>query len=121
MQKIIAILDDEPEMEEIYKLLLENEINENKINLSFFSDPRRFVRWIEGNKPDIVLTDINMPHFSGRDVISLVKRNCSTARTYVVSGDEEFEHSQLMNELEVNFYLSKPINILDFHETLNLA
>jgi len=121
VEKIIAILDDEPEMEEIYNLLLENEINEKKIYLNFFSDPRRFVCWIEGNKPDIVLTDINMPHFGGLDVIKIVKNKCSTARTYIVSGDEELEHSQMMHELGVHSYFSKPINLLDFQGTLNLS
>ena len=121
MEKIIAILDDEPEMEEIYTLLLENEIIEKKINLNFFSDPRRFISWIEVNRPDIVMTDINMPYFNGLDVIRIVKKNCSTAKTFIVSGDEELEHTRMMNELGVHSYISKPLNLYAFQGTLNLS
>ena len=121
MRKIIAILDDEQEMEEIYHLLLENEILKKKIHFHFFSDSRLFARWIEGNRPDIVLTDLNMPHFTGQEIIRLVKNKYSTAKTYIISGDEECEHLEVMNELGVSSFLSKPINIQTFQGALNLT
>jgi two-component system response regulator YesN len=120
VQKIIAILDDEPEMEEIYSLLLDEEIFKKKINFNFFSDARIFARWIEENKPDIVMTDINMPYFTGHDVIRIVKSKCPFTKTFIVSGDDEFEHTQMMSELGVNTYFSKPIDLQAFQGSLNL-
>ena len=121
MQKIIAILDDEQEMGEIYHLLLEKEIVEKKIHFYFFSDSRLFARWIEGNRPDVVLTDLNMPFLTGQEVIRLVRNKYSTAKTYIISGDVEDEHQKVMKELGVSSFLSKPINFQSFQGTLNLT
>ncbi len=108
--KLIAVVDDEMEMEFIYSLMLEKQIKRGLIQLKFFSDSRVFVKWLEHNRPDLILTDINMPYLDGPSVIDLVRKSGRSIPTYFVSGHEESDFKKIMRELGVYRFLSKPLN-----------
>lgn len=117
MPKLVAVIDDEVEMECIYSILLEKPIKKGLIELKFFSDSRTFVSWIENNQPDLILSDINMPHLDGPNVMELVKKTGRSIPTYFVSGYDEHEFRKIMRELGVYRFLSKPLN---FNNVLGL-
>ncbi len=117
MTKLIAVVDDELEMEYIYSLLLEKQIKRGLIKLKFFSDSRVFVEWLNHNKPDLILTDINMPYMDGPAVIELVRKSGRSIPTYFVSGYDEAEFKKIMRELGVYRFISKPLN---FNNVLGL-
>lgn len=110
MTKLIAVVDDELEMEYIYSLLLEKQIKRGLIKLKFFSDSRIFMEWLNHNEPDLILTDINMPYMDGPTVIDLVKKSGRSIPTYFVSGYDESEFRKIMRELGVYRFISKPLN-----------
>lgn len=110
MQKVVAVIDDELEMEDLYELILEKQIKRGLIDLKFFSDSRDFLGWFKGNKPDLILSDINMPHLDGPEVMKLVRKTGSGIPTYFVSGYAESEYAQAMKELGVYRFISKPMN-----------
>lgn len=110
MAKLIAVVDDELEMEYIYSLLLEKQMKRGLIKLKFFSDSRVFMEWLNHNEPDLILTDINMPYMDGPTVIELVKKSGRSIPTYFVSGYDESEFRKIMRELGVYRFISKPLN-----------
>ena len=110
MQKVVAVIDDELEMEDLYELILEKQIKRGLINLKFFSDSRDFLNWFQGNQPDLILSDINMPHLGGPEVMKLVRKSGSGIPTYFVSGYAESEYARAMKELGVYRFISKPMN-----------
>lgn len=110
MAKLIAVVDDELEMEYIYSLVLEKQIKRGLIKLKFFSDSRIFMEWLNHNDPDLILTDINMPYMDGPTVIDLVKKSGRSIPTYFVSGYDESEFRKIMRELGVYRFISKPLN-----------
>ncbi len=110
MAKLIAVVDDELEMEYIYSLVLEKQIKRGLIKLKFFSDSRVFMEWLNHNEPDLILTDINMPFMDGPTVIDLVKKSGRSIPTYFVSGYDESEFKKIMRELGVYRFISKPLN-----------
>lgn len=111
MQKVIAVIDDETEMEDLYRLLLESPIKKGLIELKFFSDSRLFAGWLNDNRPDLILTDINMPHLDGLDLMGLVRKTGRDIPTYFVSGYDQREFEKIMRELGVYRFLSKPLNL----------
>lgn len=117
MAKVIAVVDDELEMEYIYKLILEKQIRRGLIKLRFFSDSRNFLSWLKHNEPDLILTDINMPHLDGPTLMEEIKKSGRSIPTYFVSGYDEYEFRNIMRELGVYRFLSKP---LDFNNVLGL-
>lgn len=110
MSKLIAVIDDECEMEDIYDLILEKFIREELVTVKFFQCSRTFLDWIKTNSPSLILTDINMPEITGLEVVQKLKQDGRCIPTYVVSGYDEKEYRPIMKELGVNRYFTKPLN-----------
>lgn len=117
MTKLVVVIDDELEMEYIYNLVLEQQIKKGLIQLKFFSDSLKFAEWFKYNRPDLILSDINMPEMDGQAIMQLVKASGRRIPTYFVSGYDEAEFKKIMQELGVYRFLSKPLN---FNNVLSL-
>jgi len=99
--------------------LLENYIDKcfgSRIDIenSFF-DPLKAFQHLENNIIDIVFIDVQMPNMTGIEFIELMNKN---AKIYyiVVSSFEEFALKAL--KLSVFDYLTKPIDISEFKNTM---
>ncbi|GMQ61346.1 response regulator [Vallitalea maricola] len=60
-------------------------------------------------KPDILFTDIRMPHLSGIQVAQKLSQQNSKTRIIIISGIEDFSYAQQAIELNAEGYLLKPI------------
>jgi two-component system response regulator YesN len=114
--KTLVVIDDEIEMEELYGLMLRDYIDQDLLSYKFFSDARSFVEWINANKASLVLCDLNMPYLSGIEVGRIIRQKDPSARLFFVSGHEASDFKDVMNELNVERFLSKP---LDYEEILD--
>ena len=110
MKKLISIIDDDPEMGEVYTLMLEDLIASGDIDLNYFSDSREFVKWIQGNTPDLILSDVSMPYVSGPEICKLLKNKGDSVPTFLISGFEESEYKSLLRDVRVDRFLTKPVN-----------
>lgn len=110
MIKTIAIIDDEAEMEFVYKLIFEELLAKELVQLKYFSDARDFLKWIPDHVPHLVLTDISMPYVSGPELGHRIRGLSHTAPIYFVSGYEESDYQKSMEEIAHCRYLSKPLN-----------
>lgn len=110
MTKVIAIIDDEKEMEHLFSLMLQKQIKKGLVAIKFFSDSRNFLDWFKDHRPDMILTDINMPHLNGPQIMKVVGKSIRSIPTYFVSGDSESEYTKTMRELGVYRFISKPMN-----------
>ena len=117
MAKSIAIIDDEKEMEFLYSMLLEPAVEQQIIDLNFFDDSRKFIEWFQHNKPDLILSDVNMPHMNGFELAQKVRDQGHKILTYFVSGDDESQYIDAMKKFGPCRYFSKPLN---FEEVLGL-
>ena len=73
---------------------------------------------VEREKPDILITDIRMPGFSGLDLIERVKKLQPELELIIISGYAHFEYAQQAIRLGVGYYLLKPINKSELNSTL---
>ena len=117
MRKLIAIIDDEIVMKDLYNFILERPIRRGLLEIKFFSDSREFVEWFKKNTPDLILTDINLPHMDGTLLMDIVKKSGRNIPTYFVSGYHESNYKNSMRDLSVNRFISKPLN---FNHVLDL-
>lgn len=117
MAKVIAVIDDETEMEYLYSLLLERQIRKGLVELKFFSNSLHFAEWFKSNTPDLILSDINMPQLDGEAIMQMIKHSNRRIPTYFVSGYDEREFKKIMQELGVYRFISKPLN---FNHVLSL-
>ncbi len=109
MPKLIAIIDDELEMEDIYSMYFEDSIKENYLALKFFSDARLFYEWFIINKPDMILCDIEMPHLTGPELCQKIQNSGHSIQTYFVSGHHPSDYQEIMCALNIAGFIRKPL------------
>ena len=73
--------------------------------------------------PSVVLMDINLPGISGIEALSLLRKDPQTAHIPVVAISANAMVGDIKKGLEAGFfrYLTKPINIVEFMDTLDVA
>lgn len=69
-------------------------------------------------RPDIILTDINMPHMDGLTFIARLKSRLPEAEIIVLSGYDYFSYAQRALRLGVRDYLLKPVDRKELAELL---
>jgi putative two-component system response regulator len=104
----ILVVDDEPANVELLKVLLVRE----GYAVVTASDGQQALEMVEREQPDLVLTDVLMPKFTGFEVCSQIKQNKATRLTPVVLitalADTE-DRIQGINAGADDF-LTKPVN-----------
>jgi len=75
------------------------------------------------SRPAVILMDINLPDISGFKALSLLRANPATARIPVIALSANAMAMNITSGLEAGFfrYITKPIAIKDFLESLDLA
>ena len=69
-------------------------------------------------KPDVVITDINMPKMNGLVMIERMRKDGCEAAAVVLTGYSEFEYAQRAIQLSVVEYLLKPLSVEDIISVL---
>ncbi len=75
------------------------------------------------NQPDVILMDINLPGMSGIDAMRLLRADPATSTIPVIAVSADAMPGDIDVGLEAGFfrYLTKPIKVNDFFETLDTA
>jgi len=74
-------------------------------------------------KPDVILMDINLPGISGLEALQILKEDPATTSIPVVA----LSANAMLRDIEIGMqagffqYLTKPIKVKEFMDTLNLA
>jgi CheY-like chemotaxis protein/two-component sensor histidine kinase len=73
--------------------------------------------------PEVILMDINLPGLSGLDALKILRDDPVTAHIPVVALSANAMPRDIKKGLEAGFfrYLTKPINVNEFMDTLNVA
>ncbi len=85
------------------------------------TDSRNALDAARNFSPDLVITDIQLPHVSGLDLIRMIRKDDKLASipimavtAYSATGDEE-----RIREAGAQAYVSKPISVVRFAETVD--
>jgi DNA-binding response OmpR family regulator len=115
--KILAV-DDEPSLTASlhdifesphYELTSARDGNDALILLS--ADPAPY---------DVIITDNNMPHISGVELVRELRERSFSGKIIVLSGHLSSEVRETYVRMNVDAILDKPVDIHELRETLNL-
>lgn len=81
-------------------------------------DGLRAAQLVEELRPDIFITDINMPKLNGLDLLRQIQEMNLELETLVISGYSEFSYAKTAIALGVNDYLLKPFLPDELHAVL---
>ena len=93
------------------------------IVLTSAKDGRSGVEMAQASLPDVILMDINLPGINGVTALRILAGDPSTAHIPVIALSANAMPSDIERGLEAGFfrYLTKPIKVPEFMETLGLA
>jgi DNA-binding response OmpR family regulator len=107
-RKVILLVDDEVAM----VWLLTNYLRDH-FEITTKSDGKQALEWLnEGNTPDMIILDINMPEINGYQVLEKVRGTAIWANIPVImlSANEKTSEKIKCFQLGANDYLVKPFN-----------
>lgn len=107
MSKLVLLVDDKPEIAKIIMLYL------SKYEVRYEENPVKAIHWLkEGNRPDLIISDLNMPEMSGEEFLQYLKSNETYKSIPVIilsSVEDRVNQVKLFSE-GANDFLLKPFN-----------
>jgi len=114
MKKTVMIVDDESDIRESIKTVMEQE----GYNVEIAENGEQFLEKLEKSKPDLVLLDIMMPGMTTKDILERLKAKSNEVKiaflTFVrLSGNEKRELLGMANVVD---YITKPVDVDDLRK-----
>jgi len=115
MNNKILTIDDESSI----RLLLENFLSKTYDIISK-SDGQQALEWLEGNLPDLIICDIQMPVMDGYEFLKKVRQRGFTKHTPVImlSGVESSKERIRCYKIGAQDFLAKPFNPEELDELI---
>ena len=104
----VIIIDDHPLVLNGFEFILNNHADINLLNT--FTNAADALKFLETNKADVVLADINMPGMNGIDATQAVKKNQPNTQVIAISNISEGSIVQRMLDAGASGYLLKNIS-----------
>jgi len=113
MRKKILVVDDEITI----CFMLENFLSEEYDVISF-NDGINALEWLEGNLPDLIISDIEMPNMDGYEFLVQVRDRGFTKHTPIIMLSAKSESKERIKcyKLGAQDYLTKPFNPEELEE-----
>jgi PAS domain S-box-containing protein len=120
LQRTLLYVEDNPG-----NLLLIEELIERRSYLKLISaiDGHLGVQMAQTYQPDVIMLDINLPGISGFDALKLLREDTTTAHIPVIAISANAMPRDIEKGMEAGFfrYLTKPINIDEFMDVIDVA
>ncbi len=90
-------------------------------DLEYFEEPIKALEWLnEGNLPDLIISDIRMPHMRGNEFLYYLKGNELLKHIPVVMLSSEESTTERIHLLEAGAadYILKPFNPLELRDRI---
>lgn len=107
MSKSILLVDDKPAIAKIIMLYL------SMYEIHYAENPLQAIQWLnEGNIPDVVITDLNMPEMNGEEFLLYLKANglFSHIPVLILSSEESSVSRIRLFEEGAEDFILKPFN-----------
>jgi two-component system phosphate regulon response regulator PhoB/two-component system alkaline phosphatase synthesis response regulator PhoP len=108
MNRLIAIVDDEPDIVELVTLHL----GKAGFNVKGFLDAESFTTFLDAQAPDLIILDLMLPDTDGLEICKLIKRRekFSSIPIIMLTAKAEETDKVLGLELGADDYVTKPFS-----------
>lgn len=113
----VAIIDDEPLIVEGLSKTIEWEKWGCQV-AGFAYNGKEGMKLIRRERPDIIISDINMPEMDGLKMIAGLKSEFPNMQLIILTGYREFEYARQAIELGVSRFLLKPSKMNELYEAV---
>lgn len=113
----VAIIDDEPLIVEGLSKTMDWERWNCQV-AGYAYDGKEGMELIRRERPNIIITDINMPDLDGLQMIAGLKSEFPDMQLIILTGYREFEYARRAIELGVSRFLLKPSKMNELEEAI---
>ncbi len=115
MKQKILVIDDEQSI----CLILENFLSVD-YDIIIKYDGLQGLEWLEGNLPDLIICDVQMPNMDGYQFLEKVRQRGYTKHTPIImlSGSETSKERVKCYKLGAQDFLTKPFNPEELEEII---
>lgn len=113
----VLIVDDEPMAIEAIKLAADWD-EFDAVICGECTNGKDALRLAQEMKPDLIITDVDMPVMNGIELVKRVSDIDSDIKFIIVSGYDQFEYAKSAMQLGVQHYILKPVFKDEFTEVL---
>lgn len=115
MKKTVFLLEDNPELRELFTILLEEE----SYKVSSFPNISAFNSFVCTVLPDIFLLDVMLPDGNGTEVCIKLKNNPRTNHIPIIMMSANSSIAEIKDICKADDFISKPFDIYDFIKKVN--
>ena len=112
--KRILIIEDEQDIVDLATLILEDEGYE----VCSFMEFKNYESKVNDSHADLVLLDLNLQGYHGKDICKYIKGNEHLKQTSVVLMSANRDIKEIKEEAGADGYISKPFDLTDFISTV---
>jgi len=110
----VLIVDDESEIVE----LLSTSLRREGLDVEGFDDPRKALKAFEKKPFPLVITDLQMNHMNGLELLERVKQVDASSKVIMITGFGEKEEAVRALRLGAMDFIEKPLCIAEFKDTV---
>ena len=115
------IVDDEPDVELLFRQRFRKELREGEMEFNFAFSADEALNYLRGLQPfDVVLllSDINMPGMNGLELLKRVKTDFPTLKVVMVTAYGDDANRQAANALGADDFITKPVDFKVLRERM---
>jgi PAS domain S-box-containing protein len=106
----ILVIDDEPALQKAMQKILQNE----NYTIAFANNGLEGLAQLEKEKPDLIFLDLRMPNLDGFGFLEKIQiKPFDPYHVVVITGHGDDKEVQRSFELGVNFFLRKPLSLIE--------
>ncbi|MGK0289887.1 MAG: CheY-like chemotaxis protein [bacterium] len=117
----VMIVDDERDVETLFKLSFRQEQRAGSIELQFAFSAEEAIEILEKAKQEnfiAILSDINMPGLNGFDLLKWIKEKFQELPVFMVSAYNDSKNKGLAQKYGADAFFEKPLNFASLKEKL---
>ena len=115
MNRPVVIVDDD----ELLLEFLEEVLTTNNFNVNAFGNPLEALKFLEGNKVDLVITDVKMNEMTGDELLKEVKAKYPETGVIMITGFGNINHAVRALHKGAFDYVTKPFKAKDILYRIN--
>ncbi len=120
MSAKILVVDDEPDLEVIFRQKFRKQIRKNEFAFSFAYNGAEALEQLKTDSAiDLVVTDINMPVMDGLTLLGEIEAQYPVCKSVVVSAYGDMENIRTAMNRGAFDFLTKPIDLEDLEITIS--
>lgn len=112
MPKKVIVVDDEKDMQALFKQRFRKEIKQGEIEFFFAFSAEAALEYLNTHKDNclaLLVTDINMPGMNGLELLKIIKQTFSNLKVIMMTAYGDAQNYQTAMDYGADGYIHKPI------------